>query len=162
MPDTRTAAREELETLLAGIVPTLKTLDLSSPKVAAALTAAHPPEGPGLARVRALCEAGLAEGWLVPKQAGPTCRFGRLVKDLDGYAVDCVLMSGKALGHRHPNGEVNLCLAWEGAPRFDGHPPGWVVFPPGSRHVPTVTGGTMMFVYFLPGAAVEWDPPPTR
>jgi hypothetical protein len=31
-----------------------------------------------------------------------------------------------------------------------------VVFPPDSAHVPTVTGGRMLIVYFLPGGAVEW------
>jgi hypothetical protein len=112
-------------------------------------------------RVRALCEVGVREGWLTPKRAGPNCTFGRLLKDLQGYAVDCVLMSGKALGHTHTNGEINIAFAWEGAdPRFDGHPAGWVVFPPGSHHVPTVAGGTMLFVYFLPGGAVVWDKPP--
>ena len=83
--------------------------------------------------------------------------FGRLAKDMGGYAVDCVLMEGKALGHTHPRGEINISYDWEGEPRFDGFEPGWVVYPPGSHHVPTVTGGKMLFVYFLPGGEVTWD-----
>jgi hypothetical protein len=59
--------------------------------------------------------------------------------------------------HKHPRGEVNLSFALEGAPRFDGQPEGWVVFPPGSEHVPTVTGGRMLIAYFLPGGAIEWS-----
>ena len=47
---------------------------------------------------------------------------------------------------------------FEGEPTFDGHEPGWVVFPPGSHHIPTVEGGTMLFLYFMPGGAVVWDP----
>jgi hypothetical protein len=153
-------ARQELEEILADVAATLSTLDLSAADVAERLEAAHPMKSAGMKRVREICEEGVADGWLVPREAGPHCRFGRLTKDLDGYAVDCVLMSGKALGHTHPRGEVNIALAWEGEdPRFDGHPAGWVVFPPGSHHVPTVTGGTMLFVYLLPGGEVLWDRP---
>jgi len=70
--------------------------------------------------------------------------------------VDLVWMTGPGINHRHPKGEINLCFAVEGAARFDGQPEGWVVFPPGSQHVPTVTGGRMLIVYFLPSGAVEW------
>ncbi len=49
-----------------------------------------------------------------------------------------------------------LGFAVEGDPRFDGQPEGWIVFAPGTQHVPTVTGGRMLIAYFLPGGAVEW------
>jgi hypothetical protein len=155
-------ARIELEDLLENLVPAVRSVDLAdAPSAATTLNEVHPLKSKAMKRIRDLCEVGLQEGWLTPKRAGPDCTFGRLVKDMQGYAVDCVLMRGKALGHVHPNGEVNICFPWDGeAPRFDGHPPGWVVFPPGSHHVPTVTGGQMLFVYFLPGGAVTWDPPP--
>ena len=151
-------ARQELEDILSEIVPTLDQLDLTTDEAQEALEAAHPFQSPGMRRIRELCKKGVEEGWLVPREAGPKVRFGRLVKDLDGYAVDCVLMEGDAIGHTHPRGEINIAFAWEGDPRFDGHPEGWVVYPPGSHHVPTVTGGRMLFVYFLPGGEVEWDP----
>ncbi len=151
-------ARQELEGILAEIVPTLDGLDLTSPDAAEVLEAAHPFHSPGMNRIRELCEIGLQKGWLVPREASERVRFGRLTKDLGGYAVDCVLMEGEALGHTHTRGEVNIAFAWEGDPRFDGHPEGWVVFGPGTHHVPTVTGGRMLFVYFVPGGAVEWDP----
>ena len=150
-------ARQELEAILAEIVPTIEQLDLSNPDCAEALEAAHPFQSPGMRRIRELCRVGIDEGWLVPKEAGPKVRFGRLAKDLDGYTVDCVLIEGAAKGHTHPNGEVTIGFAWEGDPRFDGHPEGWVVYPPGSHHVPTVTDGTMLFVYFLPRGEVVWD-----
>lgn len=160
MADDPTPQRRELEELLADIVPALDVLDLSDPAEAERrLEAAHPMRSPGMRRIRELCEKGLADGWLLPREAGPGVRFGRLQRDLGGYAVDCVLMGGEARGHVHPRGEVNIAFAWEGEmPRFDGRPPGWIVFPPGSHHVPTVTGGTMLFVYFLPGGEVTWDP----
>ena len=75
------------------------------------------------------------------------------MKDLSGYSVDFVWMEGPAAGHTHTKGEINLGFAMSGKPLFDGRPPGWVVFPPGSHHIPTVTGGEMLLVYFLPGGA---------
>jgi hypothetical protein len=67
-------------------------------------------------------------------------------------------MSGVGPGHTHGNGEIDLCLAVGGTPRFDGHGPGWVVYPPGSWHEPTVTGGAMDILYFLPGGAIQFGP----
>ena len=72
-----------------------------------------------------------------------------------------MLMEGPAAGHTHTNGEINLGFRWSGDPKFDGRPTGWVVFPPGSHHVPTVTGGEMLLLYFVPGGKVVWDPPPS-
>ena len=46
----------------------------------------------------------------------------------------------------------------DGAPTFDGEPPGWVVKPPASSHVPTVAGGRMLIVYLLPSGAIEFAP----
>jgi len=153
--------RTELLELLEEVAATVAGIDPAAPDAAARLEAAHPFRSPGMRRVRALAKVGVEQGWLLPREAGTEVRFGRLAKDLRGHAVDCVLMSGRALGHTHPRGEVNIGFAWEGeAPRFDGQPEGWIVFPPGSHHVPTVTGGRMLFVYFLPGGEVVWDPPP--
>ena len=159
MSDVLPADRTELEGLLQGLTPTIDAVDLAADDAAQRLEEAHPFQGPTLLRIRELCEAGVADGWLVPREGGPRVRFGRLAKDMGGYAVDCVLMEGAALGHTHTRGEINIGFAWEGDdPRFDGHAQGWVVFPPGSHHVPTVTDGKMLFVYFMPGGEVEWDP----
>ncbi len=152
-------AKAELIEILSEITPTIDGVDLASDDAAERLEATHPFGSPGMTRIRDLCRAGVEEGWLVPREAGPHVRFGRLAKEVNGYAVDVVLMEGKALGHTHPRGEVNIGFAWEGDPRFDGKPEGWVVYPPNSHHVPTVTGGKMLFVYFLPGGEVLWDPP---
>jgi hypothetical protein len=37
-----------------------------------------------------------------------------------------------------------------------GQGPGWVVEAPGSQHVPTVAGGTMLIVYLLPQGRIEF------
>jgi hypothetical protein len=152
-------ARMALETCLRRLVPAVDAVDLASPQEAMAhLDATHPFDGADVTRVFELCERGLDEGWLVPRSAGPHVRYGRFAKDMGGYAVDVVVMENTSgLGHTHTRGEVNMCFPLNGTPRFDGHEPGWVVFPPGSHHVPTVKGGTMLFVYFTPGGEVVWD-----
>ena len=86
-------------------------------------------------------------------------RWGRVSKateESQGFSIDIVLMNGAGPRHRHPNGEVNFCIPIEGKPTFDGHKPGWVVFPPDSEHVPTVSGGIMLIVYLLPEGAMEF------
>ncbi|HJL17019.1 MAG TPA: DUF4863 family protein, partial [Sandaracinaceae bacterium LLY-WYZ-13_1] len=75
-------------------------------------------------------------------------------------SIDCVHMDRPGPGHTHPNGEIDLCFAVRGEPTFDGHPPGWTVYPPGSWHVPTVEGGVMDILYFLPGGAIRFEPNP--
>jgi hypothetical protein len=153
--------RDALVAALKDLVPALRGADLAVPAAAERhLGSRAPGSGALLARIESMARRGVADGWLLPKSGGPKVKYGRLAKDLDGYSVDFVLMEGPAAGHTHTEGEVNFGWRWSGDPRFDGRPPGWVVFPPGSRHVPTVTGGEMLLLYFLPGGSVAWDPPP--
>lgn len=143
------AALEPLARVIAG-------LRLEDPTAArAAVEAALPFDGPAVAAARAAAEAGAREGWLLPREAGGI-RFGRVTKDLQGLSVDAVHMDRPGPRHRHPLGEVDLCFAAGGEPRFDGQPPGWVVYGPDSVHVPTVRGGAMLILYFLPGAKIEF------
>lgn len=101
-----------------------------------------------------------AEGWATPREGGGV-RFGRLCKASEtthGFSIDIVDMAGAASGpHTHPRGEFDLCLVLDGAPRFDGRVGPWVVYPPGSRHVPTVVGGRMLIAYFLPAGAIQFE-----
>ena len=162
MTDEKPAAQTELAGALEALVPAVDGVDAAAPAEAMAqLSASHPFDGPEVEGIFALCKQGLDEGWLAPRSAGPKVQFGRVSGDMGGYAVDIVVMDeAKGLGHRHTRGEINMCFPLAGEPRFDGHPPGWVVFEPQSHHVPTVEGGTMLFVYFTPGGEVEWDPIP--
>jgi Domain of unknown function (DUF4863) len=101
----------------------------------------------------------LAEGRIAERGAPPV-RWSRVAKagpETREQSIDVVCMSGAGPRHVHPNGEVNYCIRLDGDPRFDGEPPGWVVFPPGSAHVPTVQGGTMLIVYLLPGGAIRFE-----
>ena len=151
-----TTPQEELSALLTPIAATLATVDLVDARLAkAAIEAALPFDGPVIAALKKAALAGSKEGWIHPKANG-AIKFGRPAKNLSGFTVDAVLMSTPGPMHRHGQGEIDLCFATSGTPRFDGHSEGWVVFPPGSVHVPTVANGEMLILYFLPGGAIEF------
>ena len=147
-PNELLAEASTLTAALAGIDP-------SDPAAAEARLA-----GLDTRAFEAALRAAHAEGWATPKEAGGV-RFGRVAKadpTLHGFSLDVVDMNGAAPGsHVHPRGELDLCLVLEGHPRFDGRAPGWVVYPPNSRHIPTVTGGRMLIAYFLPGGEIQFD-----
>ena len=134
-------------------------LDLSSPSAArAALARRFDPAGPAAVELNAALVALLEAGKIAERGALPV-KYGRVAKAGEptlGFSIDVVHMTGPGPLHRHPNGEVNWCVALEGSPTFDGHAPGWVVFPPESKHVPTVVGGAMLIVYLLPQGAIEF------
>ena len=142
--------------------------------VFAAIANAEPNDGPKLAErlnrdlpigsavamaVRAAAQAGVAEGWLCDRENAGV-KFSRPFKPspaTSGYSVDAVVMDRVAgPKHTHTNGEINLCFTQDGDAKFCGHAEGWVVFPRGSTHVPVVTDGRMLILYFLPGGAIEF------
>lgn len=150
--------------LLEALVPlteAIATLDLGRPEEAVkALNEALPEDE--RSRLEKLLIQAQEAGWLTPREGSPKgVWFGRLAKASEatsGLTIDAVEMEGEAAEHTHPQGEVSFCVARSGKPLFDGQPPGWVVLPPGSHHTPTVTGGRMLIVYFLPDGAVVWGP----
>ncbi len=155
-PTTIPAPLTRFLSLLRPLCAELRAVDLQSPADAArAIQRALPFRGGAVQKVRTAALAAIDSSWLLPK-ANAGIRFGRLTKDLLGYSVDAVLMDQPGPRHRHGNGEVDLCFARRGSPRFDGAPEGWVVYGPGSVHVPTVTDGEMLILYFLPGGAIEF------
>ena len=106
------------------------------------------------ANLLALCNAGkIANRGEMPVQWG---RVAKATPETLDQSIDVVLMNGAGPRHRHPSGEVNFCIAVDGSPTFEGEPPGWVVMEPGSTHVPTVAGGTMLIVYLLPRGEMEF------
>ena len=134
-------------------------VDLTDPAAARdALKSRLDPESEAGRAVSAALVALLEEGRVADRGAPPV-RFSRAAKATEetaDFSIDVVDMTGPGPLHRHPNGEVNWCIALEGAPTFDGEGPGWVVEPPGSEHVPTVEGGRMLIVYLLPEGAIEF------
>ena len=111
------------------------------------------------AAIKRGCVAGVADGWLC-KHEGGGIRYGRVFKpadDLHGFSVDVVDMKDIAgPHHRHPLGEIDLLMPIEGEALFDGRAAGWVVYPPGSAHHPTVSQGRAMVLYLLPQGSIEF------
>jgi hypothetical protein len=105
------------------------------------------------------CRAAIVAGWMCSREhAG--IRYGRVVKPGDGthgFSVDVVDMDNVAGGHhRHPAGEIDLIMPVSGTAAFDGRGAGWLVYGPGSAHVPTVTGGRALVLYLLPQGLIEF------
>ena len=152
---TQTMTKEQFVELLRPLAQALHGLDVDAPDAAARAERSAPFAGAAVAAVRAAAVANVDSPWLLPKAQGGI-RFGRVAKELLGFSVDAVLMDVPGPRHRHPHGEIDLCIATKGDPRFDGKPAGWVVYGKDSVHVPTVRGGEMLILYFLPGGAIEF------
>lgn len=148
--------------LLAPVLDRLSGSDVEDPDLARRLNEELPLGSPHLQALRAAVLEGVAAGWLTPREAGGVA-FGRLAKATEatrGFSIDAVDMAGPGPGHTHPAGEIDLCFAMEGDPQFDGRAPGWTVYGAGSWHVPTVSGGRMAILYFLPGGQMRFEPKP--
>ena len=117
------------------------------------------PSSPTYLALKAACQAGVADGWLCDREGGGI-RYGRIFKpaaDLHGFSVDVVDMQNLAGPHHsHPNGEIDLLMPIEGEATFDGRPAGWVVYPPGSAHRPTVAQGRALVLYLLPEGRIDF------
>jgi len=111
------------------------------------------------AQMFSACREAIAAGWMCNREAGGI-RYGRVLKPgaaTHGLSVDVVDMNDvRGPHHRHPNGEADLILPIDARAQFDGHGGGWLVYPPGSAHFPTVSGGRALVLYLLPGGAIEF------
>jgi hypothetical protein len=152
---TTTMSKEQFTELLRPLAQALAAVNVDASDGAAQAERAAAFQGPLVQKVREAAVAAIGSEWLLPKAQGGI-RFGRVAKDLAGFSVDAVLMDVPGPKHRHPNGEIDLCFTTKGEPRFDGKPTGWVVYGKGSVHVPTVRGGEMLILYFLPAGAIEF------
>jgi len=127
--------------------------------LAAALAEQFPPDGNTFLALHRACRDAIAAGWMCDREHGGI-RYGRVIKpgaESYGFSVDVVHMDDVAgPHHRHPNGEIDLVMPLDPGARFDGHGAGWVVYPPGSEHPPTVTGGAALVLYLLPDGAIEF------
>jgi hypothetical protein len=110
-------------------------------------------------QLKAVCEAGVADGWLANREGGGI-KYGRIFKPsdaLNGFSVDVVDMKDIAGPHHtHPNGEIDLIMPIDGDAQFDGRAAGWCVYPAGSAHRPTVSQGRALVLYLLPQGAIEF------
>ncbi len=157
------SSNSDFDSALTPILEVVRTIDPADPEAHAKLEARLPPGSEALRALQDAVREGVAAGTLAPREHGGI-RFGRVAKAVGdaGLSIDCVHMDRPGPGHTHPNGEIDLCFAVSGEPTFDGRPPGWTVYPPGSWHVPTVAGGVMDILYFLPGGAIRFEPEPQQ
>ena len=118
-----------------------------------------PPDGEDFQRIFSACTEAIAAGWMCQRSAGGI-RYGRVIKPsglLGRFSVDVVEMSDMAGPfHGHPNGEIDMIMPLDAAARFDGQGAGWRVYPPHSRHAPTVTAGKALILYLLPEGAIDF------
>jgi hypothetical protein len=151
-------SQDAFRALVAGV-----TADLAGRPLDAALgewlNARHGPGSPAYEGLRSACLAGVAAGWMCNREAGGI-RYGRVEKPseaLHGFSVDVVDMHD-VVGphHAHPEGEIDLVLPLDDSARFDGRGAGWLVYPPGSAHHPTVSGGRALVLYLLPQGRIEF------
>lgn len=119
----------------------------------------------GYIELRRLLRIGIEEGWACYAEIdGPDYRRGRLAKpsaETHGFSVETGMLKD-VLGnyHRHPMGEINMIAPVDATACFCGHSAGWKVFPPESQHYPTVTGGKVTMLFFLPNGQIEYLTPP--
>jgi hypothetical protein len=109
--------------------------------------------------IKASCEAGVTEGWLCDREGGGI-RYGRIFKpspELHGFSVDVVDMQDIAGPHHaHPLGEIDLIMPIGGDAQFDNRSAGWLVYPPGTAHRPTVSQGRALVLYLLPEGRIDF------
>lgn len=152
---------ESLNEALAPVLSVVSRIDPADPEARQKLEQALPLDGPVLGKLRQVVRQGVEARWLADRETVGV-RWSRVKKAQgpDELSIDCVNMDRPGPGHTHPNGEIDLCFRVSGDPRFDGHAEGWTVYPPGSWHVPSVAGGMMDILYFLPGGAIRFEPKP--
>jgi len=155
-----------VERLVASLQPLLSrlaTVDVSQPAEATAtLNHEFPLGSEPLTALRKLVREGVDARWLCDRENAGV-RYSRVLKAAPNVplSVDAVHLSVAGAAHAHPAGEIDLCFAVSGDPRFDGHNEGWVVYRPNTWHVPTVQGGAMDILYFLPQGQMRFgDCPP--
>lgn len=150
---------EGFEALIARITADIDGQPVDK-RLEAHLNERFPAGGEVFEAVAAACEAGTAAGWMCAREHGGI-RFGRVIKPgpaTHGFSVDVVDMHD-VVGpeHAHPQGEIDMIMPVEGDARFDGHGRGWCVYPPGSVHRPTVSGGRAYVLYLLPEGAIAFS-----
>lgn len=161
IPNRETDTRLALLATFRPLIDAARGIDLSHPSAALAeLHARLDPAGPRARTLNAALLELLEQGRIADRGTMPV-KYGRVAKagpETDDFSIDVVHMDGPGPHHAHPQGEVNYCIPLTGNPRFDGAPAGWVVMPPGSSHIPTVSNGRMLIVYLLPQGRIEFTP----
>lgn len=154
-PHTPDTFRRQIAELTAAIGARSLDKDLE-----AWLNECHGQETRTFQHLQEACQAGVEQGWLCNREGGGI-KYGRIFKpadDLAGFSVDVVDMDSIAGPHHvHPTGEIDLVMPIDVEASFDGRGAGWLVYPPGSAHPPTVAGGRALVLYLLPQGEIKFS-----
>ena len=147
--------KDEFQTLIAEVTGAISGKDLNI-NLAADLNSAYPPDSDVFSAIRKACGDGIKQGWMCDQEYGGI-KFGRVIKDVDGFSVDVVQMDD-VVGphHSHPLGEIDMVMPLTPGAAFDGQGAGWKVYCPGTAHHPTVSGGAALVLYLLPEGKIEF------
>lgn len=149
---------EDFTALIAGITGRIAGQPLDG-QLGVRLNAEFPADGAAFQCIFEACKAAIAAGWMCNREAG-SIKFGRVIKPCEaihGFSVDVVEMDDiRGPHHRHPNGEIDMIMPLDAGAQFDGVGQGWLVYPAGHAHHPTVSGGKAIVLYLLPGGAIEF------
>ena len=125
----------------------------------ARLNESFPAFGHFYVRIEQACKDGIAAGVLCTQGSGKR-KYGRVFEpspELEGFSVDVVDIDDLVGNyHRHPTGEIDLIMPQSPDATFDNRGAGWMVYPPGSGHRPTVKHGRALILYLLPQGRIEW------
>lgn len=151
----------DLKSLLSPISKFVKTMDLTDvEKAELALNKQFPPGSAEIQQIKKLAEEALKNN-IICNRGDANMKFSRVVKpqdDAGGCSIDAVFMENSSGPvHTHTKGEVCLCFPQSGNAKFEGRGETWIVMHAGSRHVPTVTDGSMLIIYWWPEGAVAWS-----
>ncbi|MDE2253359.1 MAG: DUF4863 family protein [Betaproteobacteria bacterium] len=150
----------DLHQHIAQIAAQIQDLPLDG-ELEAWLNHEHGPGSPAFEQINRACQSGVEAGWLCQRESGGI-RYGRIFKpsiELRGFSVDVVDMRDVAGPHHaHPTGEIDLIMPLDAGAEFDGRQAGWLVYPPGSAHRPTVSKGRALVLYLLPEGRIEFTP----
>ena len=159
---TPATGKEAFHQLIAGLTAQIAGKPLDG-ELDRWLNAHHGAGSASFEQLRQACIGGVAEGWLCEREGGGI-RYGRVFKAEDAlhrFSVDVVDMQDIAGPHHtHPNGEIDLIMPLSPSAKFDGRGAGFLVYPAGSAHSPTVTGGKALVLYLLPDGAIEFTRTP--
>lgn len=151
-------SNQQLSEALMPMLERLSQLGLADKGTEAIMNREFDQQNQQLKAAVALAKQGIEDGWLCSREnAG--AKFSRVAKADEStfnFSIDAVLMTGEGAAHAHTEGEMSLCIPMQGEPRFDDFEEIWAQYLPGTSHTPTVTGGYMLFLYFLPDGAIRW------
>ena len=119
-----------------------------------------PPDSPEVASLAAALRSGFEQGAIGerPDESTVYQHVESPHEDTAGFSADAVILTNVKGGrHQHPRGEIDLVIPLDEEARFDGKGKGWLVYPPGSGHCPSVTGGSAIILFMLPGGEMMFE-----